>query len=69
MDFSTQIIGRSVRQMHWTDCAVIVQDVGAFSFWGKLVDIKSGHQIGETYIGYFSDPWQLVLDADLISAL
>jgi hypothetical protein len=73
MIFTVKTIGRSVRLPYWTSCVVIVEDIGLLTFWGHLLDVKTGERIAMPegkFVGNLSEPWEIVLEArDLIDAL
>jgi hypothetical protein len=67
MEFGDSVIGRSVRLPGWTNCVIIIEDVGEHSFWGVLRDIKEERNI-EIRVGKFDEPWMFALEVeDIIS--
>jgi hypothetical protein len=72
MNFTVKTIGRAVRLPHWSSCMIEVGDVGLYTFWGRLMDVKTNMKImtpDGLFVGHLSEPWELVLEArDLIGA-
>lgn len=55
-----------VRLPGWQSCVVEVQDIGVWTFWGVLRDIKTNQIISCNYIGRINDDWQPVYEAETL---
>ena len=56
----------AVRLPHWTNCVVEIMDVGTFSMWGRLVDIKTNEVIIHEGVFPLDDDWRVALDVQSV---
>lgn len=53
----------SIRKREWSNCVVEINDIGRWTFWGQLVDIKTGQVINSHFIGRINGDWEPVFEA------
>lgn len=58
--------GMNVRRSGWTDCVVEVEDVGSKTFWGKIVEVKTGRIFLLNYIAPIDSDWHEVFSIEKI---
>ena len=51
------IISKQVRRSDWTECCIEIFDIGYHSFWGNIVDLKSGKIVKEQQVFNIDDEW------------
>lgn len=49
--------GDFIRLPTWSNCVLQVRDIGEWTLWGRIEDIKEGQYIKDDYVAELNLPW------------